>query len=362
MHMQHSPKAVSNEQIALTIAVPAYNMADLIGICFQSLLNAGAGKSWIEILVVNDGSQDNTSAVVLEWAERLPNIRLVEQENQGLAQTRNVLIEEAIGDYVWFVDPDDTVTEDSIGIIASELELDGRCQEPSNPIDLLLFGFAQWRGDDITQSGPVMHVVPDKIARQLMLKTRNPVEGINVSAAVNVYPSACTAVVRRTLFTQNHIIYPCNIWYEDLAVKAQLVLSAKRLVMRDYVLYNYFDRPGSIMNTDDLEKNLDILKALNNVRGFVRSLVRDSNLSKEQRRSVYRAVDFLTMTQLMLSATQRIWNIDPRARQLKVLRENLWRMMPHWYRNPLFKQMPVKRRMLIAANAFGWHGAYRFVS
>ncbi|MDO5728177.1 MAG: glycosyltransferase [Actinomycetaceae bacterium] len=360
--MRQTQNADSESRISLTIALPAYNLATLIGTCFQSLLDAHANKTWIEILVVNDGSQDRTSDVVRQWYDRLPNIRLIEQNNQGLAQTRNVLIAEAKGTYVWFVDPDDTVTHDSIDTLNRELTLDRLDEKNGELIDLLLFGFTQWGGAEASQMIPIEPVVPAQISNDLMQKAQTPVEGIRLPAAVNVFPSAWSAVVRRALFTENNITYPRNIWYEDLSVKAQLVLSAQRLIMREYSLYNYIDRPGSIMNTGDLEKNLDIIIALQHVRRFTHSLVRTRDLTATERRTVYDAVDFLTINQLMLSSAQRIWQIDPQARQLCVLRENLRRMVPQWYRNPLFTQMPIKRRALVTANAFGWHGANKFVS
>lgn len=99
--------------IKLSIIIPAYNVALWIGATIQSISRSeGIDLATVEVVVVNDGSTDNTAQVVEAYIERHPemNIRLISQKNQGVSVARNKGLHEAKGEYVWFVDGDDMLT------------------------------------------------------------------------------------------------------------------------------------------------------------------------------------------------------------------------------------------------------------
>ena len=94
----------------LSIIVPVYNVEKYIIKCIDSLLLNNTND--YEIIVVNDGTKDRSIELVKnKFCDS--KIRIVEQENQGLSAARNTGVAEAMGDYIWFVDSDDTVDEDS---------------------------------------------------------------------------------------------------------------------------------------------------------------------------------------------------------------------------------------------------------
>lgn len=99
--------------IKLSIIIPAYNVAPWIGATIQSISRSeGIDLITVEVVVVNDGSTDNTVQTVEAIIERHPkmNIRLISQKNQGVSVARNKGLHEANGEYVWFVDGDDMLT------------------------------------------------------------------------------------------------------------------------------------------------------------------------------------------------------------------------------------------------------------
>lgn len=99
--------------IRLSIIIPAYNVAQWIEATVQSISRSeGIDLITVEVVVVNDGSTDNTAQVVEAYIERHPemNIRLISQKNQGVSVARNKGLHEAKGEYVWFVDGDDMLT------------------------------------------------------------------------------------------------------------------------------------------------------------------------------------------------------------------------------------------------------------
>lgn len=96
----------------ITIAVPVYNAANSIAVCLDSLINQTYQN--IEIIVVNDGSTDDSIGVIQKYIEIDERIVLINQENLGVSQARNRVLECAHGEWISFVDADDYVAADYI--------------------------------------------------------------------------------------------------------------------------------------------------------------------------------------------------------------------------------------------------------
>ena len=92
---------------AVSIIVPCYNVAPYLDVCLDSLVNQTLPD--IEIICVNDGSTDDTPALLREWAQRDSRIRIIDRENGGQGAARNTGMDAAEGEYIGFVDPDDYV-------------------------------------------------------------------------------------------------------------------------------------------------------------------------------------------------------------------------------------------------------------
>lgn len=91
----------------VSIILPCYNVAPYLDECLESVVR----QTWeaLEIICVNDGSTDNTLAMLHGWAEKDARIRVIDRENGGLSAARNTGMEAAQGEYIGFVDPDDYV-------------------------------------------------------------------------------------------------------------------------------------------------------------------------------------------------------------------------------------------------------------
>lgn len=98
--------------LVVSVIIPAYNAECFIGRCLNSVLNQSFTD--LELLVVNDGSCDNTLNIVQSYNERITNLRVFDVENGGQGKARNIALNEATGDYVFFLDADDEITEFAI--------------------------------------------------------------------------------------------------------------------------------------------------------------------------------------------------------------------------------------------------------
>ena len=105
----------------LSIIVPVYNMEKYLRDCLDSLLMQDLSEDEYEIICVDDGSKDSSPAILDEYAENHSNIRVIHKQNGGVSSARNVGIEAAKGDYLWFVDSDDCIAFNCLGVLKSIL-------------------------------------------------------------------------------------------------------------------------------------------------------------------------------------------------------------------------------------------------
>ena len=99
-------------RICVSVVIPIYNMENYLGECLESVLSQTLHE--IEVLCINDGSTDGTRRILEDFSDRDKRIVVLEQENRGVAETRNRGIREASGEYVIFMDPDDWYPETDI--------------------------------------------------------------------------------------------------------------------------------------------------------------------------------------------------------------------------------------------------------
>lgn len=103
----------------LSILIPMYNSENYIGYCLKSLVNQDLPKSDYEIIVMDDGSTDDSTAIVEDFQRKHPNIKLYRQENAGIFETRNRLLKLATGTYLYNLDSDDYIVCNSLKTILS---------------------------------------------------------------------------------------------------------------------------------------------------------------------------------------------------------------------------------------------------
>ena len=95
----------------LSIIVPVYNTKNQIDTCIKSIVNQIDRE--VEVMIINDASTDNSEEIILEYKNQYPNIKYYsKKENTGLADTRNIGIDKAKGEYIMFVDSDDYIEKD----------------------------------------------------------------------------------------------------------------------------------------------------------------------------------------------------------------------------------------------------------
>lgn len=101
----------------LSIIIPVYKVEEYVENCLKSIVAQDIPTDDYEIIVINDGSPDKSKEIILNFQKNQPNLIFIDQENQGVSVARNRGLEVAKGDYILFVDPDDTIEENSLRTI-----------------------------------------------------------------------------------------------------------------------------------------------------------------------------------------------------------------------------------------------------
>lgn len=215
----------------LSIVIPAYNIQDYIRKCLDSCVKAaGVSDEEYEIIVVNDGATDDTLKKAKEYSLQYNNVAVVTRKNGGLSAARNTGLQNAKGDYVWFVDGDDYITPDAVSTIFHDIEYYG--------CDILTYGYNKIV--DGINVGSVQMRTSDELlnAHEEFLKC-------NFGFPMLVW----THVYRRAYLMENGLIFCEGIIHEDLEYKFRSHFPSSSILMSSKIIYNYrLSRIGSIMS------------------------------------------------------------------------------------------------------------------
>lgn len=219
-----------------TLIIAAYNIQDYIGECLESCLNQDEfSHDDYEIIVINDGSKDNTKNIVEEYGRNYPNIRLITQDNAGLSAARNTGIKNAKGDYIWFIDGDDKISNNALSILSKNIK--------QNAADAYLIDYTEFYEDcKITKN--IGFVLPVKFSAQKYLKS------------TGILPMmAWLTIYKKDFLKENNLKFTVGIIREDLDFSVRCFSLANNCCHINENLYVYRkNRPDSIMNKPKREK------------------------------------------------------------------------------------------------------------
>lgn len=238
----------------LSIIVPVYNVEKWVGRCLESLFSQDIPEDDYEIVVVNDGTKDNSMCVVEEYRKQYNNIIIVNQENQGLSGARNTGIVHAKGDYVWFVDSDDFIEPNTVAQLM-DIVLEKK-------LDILAFELFI---TNETNDGFIKekYVIPSNVNDKV-------VDGMDFVASVGMPPAAWCALYRRQFLLENDLKFMPSILHEDQEFTPRAYCLARRISFLNKYVYNYVQREGSIMKSYDkiAKKSRDLLTICDSLYTF----------------------------------------------------------------------------------------------
>lgn len=216
----------------VSLIVPIYNTQKYLKKCINSLINQTLKD--IEIILINDGSTDNSEKIIKEFKDK--RIKYISKENEGIGKTRNLGIEKSTGEYLAFVDSDDYLNEHFCEYMYEKATKDN--------CDLVIC--------DFFESREKLYSIKFKDFKNTNLK-KNP-ELIN-----NVNLGPCNKLYKKDLFINKDNRFEENLKYEDAPFVVKMLLAAKNIgKVNDYLTY-YVIHDNSQTTIRD-KRIFDILK------------------------------------------------------------------------------------------------------
>lgn len=251
--------------IRLSIIIPAYNSSDYLESCVTSCEEQDIEANDFEVIIIDDGSKDNTLKVALGLAKKYHNIIVLSQKNQGQSVARNKALEMAQGRYVSFVDSDDTLEKNSLNELLSLAE--------HNNLDILYFLMnVQDEKGKWTKSSLVSFAQNTLYTGEYAIMHANPA-------------GACASrLFKREFLDKNHLHFYPGIIHEDAEFTTKAFSIASRVMFTSINAYNYAYNFGSTTRTtnyDKLKKNIfDDIVIARNIKDFA---IQRTDLSDELR-------------------------------------------------------------------------------
>ena len=311
-----SPSKEVLKDLKLSIIVPVYNVQAYLADCLNSIIYPGLAD--YEIVVVNDGSTDDSGRIAAEFAQKYPElITLINSENGGLGAARNLGMSRAQGEYVQFLDSDDRLNENAVPEMLEAIE---------SGYDIYLFDFVC-----VNAEGEI-------IERMSGCSKEGALSLESCPELLMQLPSGCNKICRRSLFTETGISFPARVWYEDLRTMPKLYLHTDKIFAVKKPWYVYLLRQGSITNSAKLARNLEIIDAAEDLLGYYKD---------HGRYETYKAqLDYIAFYNQFLTASVRVAAVDSNSPVIKQLRDSFLKSHPDYNENSYISSMPMKHRLL----------------
>ena len=226
----------------ITIAIPVYNVEKYLRRCIDSIISQDIENC--EILLIDDGSTDKSGEICDEYLEKYDCIKVIHQENRGLASVRNRCVQEAEGEYISFIDSDDYILPGAYAYFKKVIK-NGNC-------DILTYG--------------CVNVYEDS-------SEKTEIDGMLILPEIDVI--TCNKVIRKSLY--KNILYPVGKFYEDMFTNYKVIANAKIIISTNYKFYVYCHRGSSIGGMKFTDRTMDLARAVKEVHDFALSFCSENN-------------------------------------------------------------------------------------
>lgn len=291
----------------VSVIVPIYNVEKYLEKCINSLLSQTLED--IQIILVNDGSKDNSGNIAKEYEKNNKNrIIYVEKENGGLSDARNYGLKYATGEFIAFLDSDDYIEKN-----AYEEMYNKAIEENADYVEC----------DFIWE-------FPNKIRVDKQYPYKNKKEMLSFVRVV-----AWNKLIKRQLITDNNLEFPKGLRYEDVEFTYKLIPFVNKFAYVDKPFIHYVQREGSIANVQN-ERTAEIFTVLDNVIEFYKK----NNIYEEYRDEL----EYNYARYLLCSSLKRMCKIKDKTIREKLLTESWKRLnsnFPNWKENVILKTVNI---------------------
>ena len=231
-----------NDEIKVSVIVPVYNVERYLKQSIQSIINQTLKD--IEIILINDGSTDNSLSIMKELENKDNRIKIFSQQNNGQSVARNVGLIQAKGEYIYFFDSDDILEEKTLE------ECYNHCRHQN--LDFVFFNADVFSEDNIT-----LQLSKYNRVGKFQDKSYIGTELLKEQLSQNLFSaSVCLTFIKKAYLDKENLFFYPRIIHEDELFVFMLYLKAKRIGFIEKVYFHRRLRPNSTMTKTFTEKNV----------------------------------------------------------------------------------------------------------
>ena len=303
----------------VSVIVPIYNVEKYLEKCINSLLSQTLED--IQIILVNDGSKDNSGTIAKKYAERNKDkVIYVEKENGGLSDARNYGLKYSTGDFVAFLDSDDYIEKN-----AYEEMYNKAIEENADYVEC----------DFIWE-------YPNKAKIDQQYKYQNKKEMLSFVRVV-----AWNKLIKRSLIIEHNLEFPKGLRYEDVEFTYKLIPYINKFAYVDKPFIHYVQREGSIANVQN-ERTAEIFTVLDEVIEFYKK----NNIYEEYKEEL----EYNYARYLLCSSLKRMCKIKNKKTRKELLQKT-WKKLncnfPNWKKNIILSTVNIdKNKYMKTINKF----------
>ncbi len=289
------------ETMKISVIIPVFNVEEYIERCLNSVLSQTYTN--FELIIINDGSTDKSGEICRNFASNNEKVKLFDIENHGAAYARNFALTKALGEYVFFVDGDDFIENDTLEKLVNLS--DGK--------DIIYCDYY-----DSFMDGK-------KIPKKLI-----PFPLINNKTHITAMPGPVCKLIKRNLFIENDLYFLEGRCFEDNAIMPVVSALANSIAYLQEPKYYYFQREGSALNQKGYsEKWEDIF--------YVLDYMREQFINKDIFKSYYDEVEYVYIEYLLHAANLRFFDYPEGRINIPKVHNVIKQHFPKWKKNKYFK-------------------------
>lgn len=253
--------------IKFSIIIPAFNAEAYIGKCIASVVQQDINPKEYEVIIINDGSTDQTGTMIEEWKKRYPNtIQCFHTVNQGVSEARNLGMDMAKGEFILFIDADDYLSDNVLSTLYQHCS--------TAHLDILLFDYQYWNEKGELLEG--FDVFGRKRCPQGITQGKEYIKD-------GFLPATVWMMTYRREFMQSYHFRFANIRHEDEEFIPRVFYYAQKVEHIPLVCYHYLQSQTSFMQNYK-EKNLfDKVKAMDSLNQFNLHNVKEKDIQEALR-------------------------------------------------------------------------------
>ncbi|MBQ9180810.1 glycosyltransferase family 2 protein [Candidatus Saccharibacteria bacterium] len=320
--------------IKISIIIPIYNAEKHLDRCLKSVLKAtsrlqeaydsasAVPGQVAEILAVDNVSRDDSAKILARWAKKYPSlVKVLTCKTPGAGAVRNYAVRQTEGEYIWFIDADDEITEDSAVKLVKEAD--------ETAADFVMLGMRRIYPDGHTDTVHAFDATRPDFRSRFIRSELGPVQ----------------VMIRRKWYLEHDFRFIEGRIHEDMEMMPALILYTDKFSAIDEPFYLYYQNPDSVLHKTKWDAHyFDIFPAL---EGLFKRFE-----AAEAVEQYHDELEWFFIWNLLMDSAYYFKKFPEGRKGLKRSRRMLRRYFPRWWRNKFFKNTNLKTKIKIIMNYY----------